>query len=74
MKTAVAMATVLNENLFFVMESKELIQSCFHANRLLIGVVSQPFCVDQLNPAGFNVSLCLIRKIPAFFLRGKLEI
>ena len=23
--------------------------------RLRIGVVSQPFCVDQLNPAGFNV-------------------
>ena len=30
-KTAVAMATVLNQNLIFVMESKELIQSYFHA-------------------------------------------
>ena len=31
MKTAVAMATVLNQNLIFVIESKELIQSYFHA-------------------------------------------
>ena len=31
MKTAVAMATVLNVKLIFVMESKELIQSCLHA-------------------------------------------
>ena len=31
MKTAVAMATVLNLNLIFVMESKELIQSCLYA-------------------------------------------
>ena len=30
-KTAVAMATVLNQNLIFVMESKELIQSYLHA-------------------------------------------
>ena len=37
-------------------------------------VVSQPFCVDQLNPAGFNVPNVLIRKTPALFLRGKLEI
>ena len=36
--------------------------------------MSQPFCVDQLNPAGFNVSNVLIRKTPALFLRGKLEI
>ena len=35
--------------------------------------MSQPFCVDQLNPAGFNVPNVLIRKIPALFLRGKLE-
>ena len=32
--------------------------------RLRIGVVSQPFCVDQLNPAGFNVPNALIRKTP----------
>ena len=37
-------------------------------------VVSQPFCVDQLNPAGFNVPSVLIRKTLALFLRGKLEI
>ena len=30
-ETTVAMATVLNYNLIFVMESKELIQSCLHA-------------------------------------------
>ena len=28
---------------------------CVSYARLRIGVVSQPFCVDQLNPAGFNV-------------------
>ena len=33
--------------------------------------MSQPFCVDQLNPAGFNVPNVLIRKTPALFLRGK---
>ena len=42
--------------------------------RMRIRVVSQPFCVDQLNPAGFNVPNVLIRKTPALFLRGKLEI
>ena len=44
---------------------------------LRISVVSQPFCVDQLNPAGFNVPNVLIRKTPALFLRreiGNLEI
>ena len=42
--------------------------------RLRIKVVSQPLCVDQLNPAGFDVPNVLIRKTPALFLRGKLEI
>ena len=28
---------------------------CVSYAQLRIGVVSQPFCVDQLNPAGFNV-------------------
>ena len=38
--------------------------------------MSQPFCVDQLNPAGFNVSNVLIRKISRFILAreiGNLE-
>ena len=30
-------------------------KECVSYTRLRIGVVSQPFCVDQLNPAGFNV-------------------
>ena len=30
--------------------------------------------MDQLNPAGFNVPNVLIRKTPALFLCGKLEI
>ena len=47
---------------------------CVSYARLRIRVASQPFCVDQLNPAGFNVPYVLIRKIPAIFLRGKLEI
>ena len=47
---------------------------CVSYARLRIRVVSQPFCVDQLNPAGFNVSNVLIRKTPALFLHGKLEI
>ena len=38
---------------------------CVSYARLRIGVVSQPFCVDQSNPSGFNVSLCLIRKTAA---------
>ena len=40
---------------------------------LRIRVVSQPFCVDQMNPAGFIVPNVLIRKTPALFLHGKLE-
>ena len=39
-----------------------------------LSYVSQPFCVDQLNPAGFDVPDVLIRKTPALFLRRKLEI
>ena len=46
---------------------------CVSYARLRIRVVSQPFCVDQLNPAGFNVPNDLIRKTPALFLRGELE-
>ena len=42
--------------------------------RLRIRAVSQPFCVDHLNPAGFNVPNVLIRKTLALFLRGELEI
>ena len=34
--------------------------------------MSQPFCVDQLNPEGFNVPNVLIRKTPALFLRGEI--
>ena len=44
---------------------------CVSYARLRIRAVSQPFCVDQLNPAGFNVPNVLIRKTPALFLRGK---
>ena len=33
--------------------------------------MSQPFCVDQLNPAGFNVPNVLIRKTPALFLAAR---
>ena len=32
--------------------------------------MSQPFCVDQLNPAGFNIPNVLIRKTPALFLHA----
>ena len=46
---------------------------CVSYARLRIRVVSQPFCVDQLNPAGFIVPNVFIRKTPALFLRGKLE-
>ena len=46
------------------------VSSCDSAFR----VVSQPFCVDQLNPAGFNVPNFLKTKTPALFLRGKLGI
>ena len=41
-ETAVAMATVLNLNLIFVMESKELIQSCLHRLENLWGGVQIP--------------------------------
>ena len=34
--------------------------------------MNQPFCVDQLNPARFNVPNVLIRKTPALFLRGEI--
>ena len=39
---------------------------CVSYARLRIKVVSQLFCVDQLNPAGFNVPNVLIRKTPHF--------
>ena len=35
--------------------------------------MSQPFCVDQLNPEGFSVPNVLMRKTPALFLRGEIE-
>ena len=52
---------------------KPLLGVCILA-QLRIKVLSQPFYVDQLNPAGFNVPNVLIKKTPALFLRGKLEI
>ena len=48
-------------------------QECVSYAQLRIRVVSQPFCVDQLNPEGFNVPNILIRKTPALFLRGEIE-
>ena len=40
---------------------------CVSYARLRIGVVSQPFCVDQLNPAGFNVFYVPYKENSRFF-------
>ena len=40
----------------FILARSPLLGVCILCTtRLRIEVVSQPFCVDQLNPAGFNV-------------------
>ena len=40
---------------------------CVSYARQRIGVVSQPFCVDQLNPAGFNVFNVPYKENTCFF-------